>query len=82
MVFSSRDNRRTILTEWVKIIGADTNNNRGWRGVNLAVALAGKLGLYRRIELIDLNLLDVDSTAETLRKFDCPKERRYNYNGW
>ena len=61
--------RNPILSEWVKIIGASATKDKGQRRVNLAIAIAEKLGLYPDIEFVNLNLLDVDSTAETLRKF-------------
>ncbi len=62
--------RNQTLSEWIKIIGADVDKDRGQRGVNLAVATADKLGLHPDIEFVNMNLLDVDSTAETLRKYD------------
>ena len=61
--------RNPILSEWVKIIGASVTQDKGQRRVNLAVAIAEELGLHPDIEFVNLNLLDVDSTAETLRKF-------------
>ena len=62
--------RNLILSEWVKIIGASLTQDKGQRRVNLAIAIAEKLGLHPDIEFVNLNLLDVDSTAETLRKFN------------
>ncbi|UCD53865.1 MAG: hypothetical protein JSU76_02875 [Dehalococcoidia bacterium] len=62
--------RNPTLSEWVKIIGADVNRENGQRKVNLAVATADKLGLHPDIEFVNMDLLDVDSTAETLRKYD------------
>jgi hypothetical protein len=62
--------RNPILGESVKIIGASLTQDKGQRRVNLAIAIAEKLGLHPDIEFVNLNLLDVDSTAETLRKFD------------
>ena len=62
--------RNPILGEWVKIVGASATKDKGQRRVNLAIAIAEKLGLHPDIEFVNLNLLDVDSTAETLRKFD------------
>ena len=60
--------RNPTLSEWVKIIGADVAKDSGQRKVNLAVATADKLGLHPDIEFANMNLLDVDSTAETLRR--------------
>ena len=62
--------RDPTLSEWVKIIGADVAKEMGQRKVNLTIATAAKLGLYPDIEFINMNLLDVDSTAETLKKHD------------
>ena len=62
--------RNPILSEWVKIIGASATKDKGQRRVNLAIAIAEKLGLRPDIEFVNLNLLDVDSTVETLRKSD------------
>jgi homoserine dehydrogenase len=36
--------RNPILSEWVKIIGTGVNQGKGQRRVNLAVAIAEKLG--------------------------------------
>ena len=36
--------RNPILSEWVKIIGASVTQDRGQRRVNLAIAIAEKLG--------------------------------------
>jgi homoserine dehydrogenase len=36
--------RNPILSEWVKIIGASVTQGKGQRRVNLAVAIAEKLG--------------------------------------
>ena len=62
--------RDPTLSEWVKIIAADVAKDRGQRGVNLAIAIADKLGLHPDIKFVSMDLLDVDSSAETLRKYD------------
>jgi len=36
--------RNPILSEWVKIIGTGVNQDRGQSRVNLAIAIAEKLG--------------------------------------
>jgi hypothetical protein len=36
--------RNPILSEWVKIIGTGVNQDKGQRRVNLAIAIAEKLG--------------------------------------
>lgn len=62
--------RNQTLSEWVKIIAADVNEDIGRQRVNLEIGVADKLGLHPDIEFAGVNLLDVDSTAETLRKYD------------
>ena len=62
--------RDPTLSECVKIIAADVDKDRGQRGVNLAIAIADKLGLHPDIKFVSMDLLDVDSSAETLRKYD------------
>lgn len=62
--------RDPTLSEWVKIIAADVAKDRGQREVNLAIAIADKLGLHPDIKFVSMDLLDVDSSAETLRKYD------------
>jgi len=62
--------RNQTLSEWVKIIAADVAEDRGQQSVNLEVAVADKLGLHPDIKFVSVDLLDIDSTAETLRKYD------------
>lgn len=62
--------RTPTLTEGLKLIAADVDEDRGLRGVNFAVAVAERLGLNPDIEFVGMNLLDLDSSAETLRKHD------------
>lgn len=62
--------RNPTLSEWVKIVAADVAEDRGQKSVNLAVAIADKLGLHPDIKFVSMDLLDVDSSAEILRKCD------------
>jgi len=53
-----------------KLVGADIDENRGTRIVNLARAEAYNRGLYPNIEFRKINLRDVDETAEILKEYE------------
>jgi hypothetical protein len=62
--------RDAVLAEGLKLIIADIDADRASRQVNLAVAIADKLGLYPDIEFVKMDLLNADSSAEIIAKYD------------
>lgn len=53
-----------------KIVTADANKDWGWRKTNSALMGASYLDLYPDIEFQEINLLDVERTAELLARID------------
>ena len=62
--------RTPTLSEGLKIVGADIDEDKGLRKVNLALATAEMLGFHPDVEFARVDLLDVDATAEFLEDCD------------
>jgi len=61
--------RTPTLSEGLKVLAADVNEDDGQRKVNLAVATAEMLGFHPDVQFCRLDMLDVKAIAELLRSF-------------
>lgn len=58
------------LWEWIRIVAGDVNEDKGQRTVNTAVWTARQLGYHPNVEFVRLDLLDTESTAGILKRYD------------